>query len=292
MLNAKINRIASRFVEHFNITDMNFQLIIADDLYEAQKAFGFNDTEVKSIDEATARANWKNVAACMKYPRIMSDPFTLLFKRPYLERVTDAELYRLVFHEMTHMCDYRDYARIHNIKSYAELFSDPNAVLFQQWSEYHAERRGYAAWMRHRYGVHLKYAEFKQSILEQETVNNMQLYSRQYTNTAEYGSSRQVYFTMHLISHLSILCQYMPLQMTRILNEKPFNYKGLDWIKKLMYIFNEYPEIDSMDPHFMDIARVVAEGLAIAPEERWIEQESEYKIPIEKVRNLNLTFNM
>ena len=112
----ELQRITGRYLQYFNIKDPNLQIVLANDMYECQKNYGFTD-RAKTLDEATARKNWKYVAACMKYPRSMDEPFVLIFKKPYLQRVSECELYRLVFHELTHMCDYRDYARLNHLSS-------------------------------------------------------------------------------------------------------------------------------------------------------------------------------
>lgn len=267
----KVMRIKNSYFRYFNIKDNDLQFILTDDMYACQKNYGFTDEEVKSLDEATARQNWKHVAACMKYPRNVTEPFTLIFKRPYLQRVPECELYRLVFHELTHYCDYKDYARLNHLSSYQELFKNPETVLFQNWSEYHAERRGYAAWLKHRYGIKLNYGKHddKVDIMERETVNNIVYYGEHYTNTAEYGSTRHVYFTMHLLARTSIWMQVLPYHVSDILSKEPFNYRGIEWIKKLMYLFQKYPSIEQMNPHFIEIAKIIAENMALTREQLW-----------------------
>ena len=265
----KLQRIMNSYIRYFNLKDVNLQIILTDDMYSTQKNYGFVDRDAKSLDEATARKNWKYVAACMKYPKSMDEPFYLIFKKPYLERVEECELYRLVFHELTHMCDYKDYARLNHLISYEELFSNPVTVLFQHWSEYHAERRGYAAWLKHRYGIQLKYGTDKIGIMEKETISNIQYYGEHYTNTAEYGSTRQIYFTMHWLARTSIWLQILPYQVAEILSKDPFNYKGIEWIKKLMYLFQKYPNIEQMNPHFMEIAQIIAENMSLSRDQLW-----------------------
>lgn len=265
----KLQRIMNSYIRYFNLKDVNLQIILTDDMYSTQKNYGFVDRDAKSLDEATARKNWKYVAACMKYPKSMDEPFYLIFKKPYLERVEECELYRLVFHELTHMCDYKDYARLNHLSSYEELFSNPETVLFQHWSEYHAERRGYAAWLKHRYGIQLKYGTDKIGIMEKETISNIQYYGEHYTNTAEYGSTRQIYFTMHWLARTSIWLQILPYQVAEILSKDPFNYKGIEWIKKLMYLFQKYPNIEQMNPHFMEIAQIIAENMSLSRDQLW-----------------------
>ena len=270
-------RITNRYLDYFKVKDCDFRLILADDMYECQKKYGFDDQKIRSLDDATARQNWKNVAACMKYPKSMDEPFYILFKRPYLNRISECERYRLVFHELTHMVDYRDYARLNHFSSYEELFSDPQAVLFQNWSEYHAERRGYAAWLKHRYGIKLKRGTNRIDLMRLETANNIHFYGEQYTNTAEYGSARQIYFTMHLLARTSIWAQVLPDHVCRILDNDPFTYRGLIWIKKLMELFQKYPEIESMNKHFMEIAMIIAENAALSVDEMW-EKTDELKL--------------
>ena len=140
-----INRIMNSYIQFFKIKNLNVQIVLTDDMYTCQKKYGFNKEDSRSLDEAAARKNWKHVAACMKYPKHMDEPFTLIFKEPYLRRSPLCEVYRLVFHELTHICDYRDYARLNHLTSYRQLFDDPETVLFQHWSEYHAERRGFGS---------------------------------------------------------------------------------------------------------------------------------------------------
>ncbi len=266
-----IRRIADSYFRYFKIKDVHLQFIMADDMYECQKKYGFSDEDVKSLDEATARHNWKYVAACMKYPKSMDEPFYLLFKKSYVTNSPEYELYRLVFHELTHMVDYENYARVNHLTSYAQLFSDPQAVLFQHWSEYHAERRGYGAWIKHRYGVRLKYdpTPEKIRIMEQETISNVKFYAEHYTNTAEYGSTRQIYFTMHWLARMSIWLQILPHQVSEILCHDPFNYRGVVWLKKLMGLFITYPELRQMNDHFMEIAAIIAENMALTKDQLW-----------------------
>ena len=107
-----INRIMNSYIQFFKIKNLNVQIVLTDDMYTCQKKYGFNKEDSQTLDEATARKNWKHVAACMKYPKHMNEPFTLIFKEPYLRRSPLCEVYRLVFHELTHICDYRDYARL------------------------------------------------------------------------------------------------------------------------------------------------------------------------------------
>lgn len=267
----KIMRIKRSYYNYFNIKDTDIQFVLADDMYECQKNYGFCDEDIQTLDEATARHNWKHVAACMKYPKRMDEPFTLIFKRPYIAKVSDCELYRLVFHELTHYVDYKDYARINKLKSYQELFNNPQTALFQNWSEYHAERRGYAAWLKHRYGIRIDKGEYsdKVDIMHKETVNNIVYYGEHYTNTAEYGSARHIYFTMHLLARTSIWMQVLPYHVGKILNNEPFTYRGIEWIKKLMVLFYKYPDLPRMNDHFMDIARIIAENMALTEEEMW-----------------------
>lgn len=267
----KIMRIKQSYYNYFKVKHTDLQIILTDDMYECQKHYGFCDTDVKSLDEATARQNWKHVAACMKYPKRMDEPFTLIFKRPYLARVSECELYRLVFHELTHYVDYKDYARLNNLRSYQQLFNSQETVLFQNWSEYHAERRGYAAWLKHKYGIRIDRGEYddKVDIMHKETMNNIAYYGEHYTNTAEYGSSRHVYFTMHLLARTSIWFQILPYHVGEILNNKPFTYRGIEWIKKLMYLFYKYPNIERMNDHFFEIARIIAENMSLTEEELW-----------------------
>jgi hypothetical protein len=264
-----LKRITDRYIQYFKVKDPNFLLILADDMYECQKKYGFEDRTAQTLDEATARHNWKHVAACMKYPRSMDEPFYIIFKKPYFERIPECERYRLIFHELTHMCDYKDYARLNHFDSYEQLFNDPLSVLFQHWSEYHAERRGYAAWLKHQYGIQLKYGTNRTDIMERETVNNILYYGEHYTNTAEYGSMRQIYFTMHLLARTSIWRQVLPYQVDEILSKDPFDYRGVEWIKKLMYLFQKYPEIEQMNDHFLEIARIIAENMALTKEQLW-----------------------
>ncbi len=264
-----LQRIMNSYVQYFHKKDLNLQLVLTNDMYSTQKKYGFNDR--KSLDEATARQNWKHVAACMKYPKDMKDPFTLIFKRPYVEKVPLCEKYRLMFHELTHIVDYIDYARLNNLGSYEQLFHSQESVLFQHWSEYHAERRGYAAWLRHKYGIHIKYDDpkGKRGIMEKETLSNIRYYGEHYTNTAEYGSTRQVYFTMHLLARMSMWMTILPGNVAEIMSNDPFNYRGLVWIKKLMYLFQKYPNIEQMNDHFFDIAVIIAENLQLSKDQLW-----------------------
>ncbi len=269
MLMAKLKRIMNSYVNYFNLKDMNLELVITDDIYSCQKKYGFSETDIRKLDEATAKKNWKHVAACMKYPKNMDEPFALIFKEPYLRQVEECELYRLMFHELTHYCDYKEYARIHNLTSYRQLFSSQETVLFQNWSEYHAERRGYAAYLKHRHGIRLKYdvTPKKIQIMEDETLRNLIYYAEHYTNTAEYGTSRQIYFTMHLLARLSIWMEILPAQVSEILSKEPFTYRGIEWIKKLMYLFAKYPTLEQIDSHLMEIVRIVAENMSLSKDE-------------------------
>ena len=52
-------------------------------------------------------------------------------------------------------------------------------------------------------------------------------------------------------------------------NEKPFNYKGIEWIKKLMYLFQKDPNIEQMNPHFIEIAQIIAENMSLPREQLW-----------------------
>ncbi len=267
----KILRIKQSYFKYFNIRTKDLQFVLTNDMYECQKNYGFTESDVKTLDEASARQNWKHVAACMKYPKHKDEPFTLIFKRPYISKVQECELYRLVFHELTHYCDYKAYFELNHLNSYEELFDDPQSVLFQNWSEYHAERRGYAAWLKHRYGIRIDRGEHsdKVHIMEKETVNNVVYYGEHYTNTAEYGSTRHVYFTMHLLARTSIWMQILPYQVADILSKEPFNYRGIEWLKKLMYLFAKYPEIQSMNDHFIEIAEIIAENMTLSEKEIW-----------------------
>ncbi len=58
--------------------------------------------------------------------------------------------------------------------------------------------------------------------------------------------------------------QILPYQMSDILSKDPFDYKGIEWIKKLMYLFHKYPNIDQMNDHFMEIAKIVAENFSLS----------------------------
>lgn len=62
----KIQRITDSYIRYFNLKDVNLKLILTDDMYECQKKYGFSDEDIHTLDEATARQNWKHVAACMK----------------------------------------------------------------------------------------------------------------------------------------------------------------------------------------------------------------------------------
>lgn len=265
LMMARLNRIKSSYLRYFDIKDRDLQMVITDDMYSCQKKYGFSDSDIRKVNEAAARASWKHVAACMKYPKTMDEPFTLIFKEPYLQKVEECELYRLVFHELTHYVDYKEYARIHNLRSYRELFSNQETVLFQNWSEYHAERRGYAAYLKHRHGVRLQYdpTPKKIKIMEDETLRNIIYYAEHYTNTAEYGASRQIYFTMHLLSRISIWLQILPYQVEEILTEQIFKYRGMEWVKKLLYLFAKYPTLEQIDPHFMEIVQIIAENMSL-----------------------------
>ena len=68
---------------------------------------------------------------------------------------------------------------------------------------------------------------------------------------------------------MSIWMQILPYQMSYILSKDPFDYKGIEWIKKLMYLFHKYPNIDQMNDHFMEIAKIVAENFSLSREEIW-----------------------
>ena len=269
MINEKLNKIKTSYMNYFHIRDNDLQVIVTDDMYSCQKKYGFTESDIRTLNEAAARANWNHVAACMKYPKSMDEPFTLIFKKPYLLRVSEAELYRLMFHELTHYGDYKEYARIHDLKSYRELFTNRETVLFQNWSEYHAERRGYGAYLKHRHGVRLKFdpTPKKIRIMEEETLKNMLYYAEHYTNTAEYGNSRQIYFTMHLLSRISIWLQILPYQVEDILTNQIFKYKGMEWIKKLLYLFLKYPTLEQMDPHFMEMVKIIAESMTLEKDE-------------------------
>ena len=74
---------------------------------------------------------------------------------------------------------------------------------------------------------------------------------------------------MHLLARMSIWMQILPYQMSDILSKDPFDYKGIEWIKKLMYLFHKYPNIDQMNNHFMEIAKIVAENFSLSREEIW-----------------------
>ena len=105
--------------------------------------------------------------------------------------------------------------------------------------------------------------------MERETVSNIKYYGEHYTNTAEYGSTRQIYFTMHLLARMSIWMQILPYQVSEILSKDPFNYRGIIWIKKLMHLFSKYPEIGQMNDHFMEIAHIVAENMTLTQAQLW-----------------------
>ncbi|MBR5047290.1 MAG: hypothetical protein IKX76_03540 [Eubacterium sp.] len=269
MIDQKLNQIKTSYMNYFKVKDKDLQIITTDDMYSCQKNYGFTESDLRILDEAKAKASWNHVAACMRYPKSMDEPFTLIFKRPYLQRVDEAELYRLMFHELTHYVDYKEYARIHKLNSYRELFRSQETVLFQNWSEYHAERRGYGAYLKHRHGVRLKYepSPRKIKIMEDETLKNMLYYAEHYINTAEYGESRQIYFTMHLLSRISIWLQILPYQVEDILTNQIFKYRGMEWIKNLLYLFLKYPTLEQMDPHFPEMVRIIAESMTLSKEE-------------------------
>ena len=105
--------------------------------------------------------------------------------------------------------------------------------------------------------------------MEKETVSNIQYYGEHYTNTAEYGSTRQIYFTMHLLARTSIWMDVLPYQVADILSKDPFDYRGVEWIKKLLYLFRKYPNITQMNDHFMEIAQIIAENMALTRDQLW-----------------------
>ena len=105
--------------------------------------------------------------------------------------------------------------------------------------------------------------------MEKETVSNIQYYGEHYTNTAEYGSTRQIYFTMHLLARTSIWMDVLPYQVADILSKDPFDYRGVEWIKKLLYLFRKYPNITQMNDHFMEIAHIIAENMALTRDQLW-----------------------
>ena len=64
------------YIQFFKIKNLNVQIVLTDDMYTCQKKYGFNKEDSQTLDEATARKNWKHVAACMKYPKHMNEPLS------------------------------------------------------------------------------------------------------------------------------------------------------------------------------------------------------------------------
>ena len=60
MIMKDIQRIANSYFNYFKLKDVNLRFILADDMYECQKNYGFSDEDIKTLDEATARQNWKH----------------------------------------------------------------------------------------------------------------------------------------------------------------------------------------------------------------------------------------
>ena len=76
-----INRIMNSYFRFFKIKDLNLQVILTNDMYETQKKYGFSEEKIRSLDEKTARKNWKHVAACMKYYKVKFVRFSDLLMR-------------------------------------------------------------------------------------------------------------------------------------------------------------------------------------------------------------------
>ena len=86
---------------------------------------------------------------------------------------------------------------------------------------------------------------------------------------------------------MSIWMQILPYQVSDILSKDPFDYKGIEWIKKLMYLFHKYPNIDQMNDHFMEIARIIAENFSLSREEIW--QKVKYWFGIDEKRKNDIS---
>ena len=164
-------------------------------------------------------------------------------------------------HEYTHAVDYHQMAELKGIKRYDDMEAAPFFMMFYQWTEYHARKKGYM---------------FLRSVLEE--TGNLPGYRDQVNNILEFelpqqtmrflndynlgATNERLYLTMQYLGRFSV---WMDLFADTFgYDEFKKHCMNAVWMVDLLMFLREHETLYSINDHFEEMKSILSQNWSFA----------------------------
>lgn len=200
-------------------------------------------------------------------PKTIDEKFTIVIKQDYFwesAKNQDWQWVGTLTHEMTHVLDYINYAKINDLDNYDAAQREWVHRPFVLWTEFHARATGYFFMRRFIFGE--KYndkgdKEQTDNILQKELPFQINWFSQQY-ETANENADIQLYETMQFMGRYSIWEKLFPNVFNKRVRQQVFGSNP--WMLELYDFLITHQDIESANDNFdkmLDIIRTNFGGL-------------------------------
>lgn len=127
------------YYDEFNIKPIDIEVEFTENLYKRRLELAVNEKDITDVEKGKSFISGLNGTLVLP---------TTLNEKPYIlisnSTIDDSMLFiSTLIHELTHIHDFYDFARYHNIEYFSDIEKDHNFYNLYFWTEFHARRNGY-----------------------------------------------------------------------------------------------------------------------------------------------------
>lgn len=187
-------------------------------------------------------------------PNYLDGKFVILLNRnSVIENIRNDNLTWIgtIAHELTHVIDFKDYAKITGFSSYDEISNGD--ILFLLWTEFNAKTKGYYFTRKYTFNdLHENEDEQIEEIVNYELPAQLQLMYNEYNSTN--NAYQQAYYVVHYLGRLYTLQQIFPNYFDEdFIEEHLISNK---WMHDLYNFFAKNANLEDAYMHFDELERL------------------------------------
>lgn len=265
-LNEMFNKIINDYFEIMRNKSfkVSINLTLTNDIYDKRMQIGTKEQK-EDIGSNDQLKNWaNNLNATLVNPDDYDGTYNVLMNEKYFldNYGFNNNWVGTICHELTHICDFIDYANITKQNKFSMMLKHESYKMFYFWTEYNARRIGYRFLRKYTY-VNMSVESQLEFIMHTELPFHVKDYNDNYilcTSVRE-----QIYSTMQFLGHLKTWKELFPEQFTALYIETVIgNLNAASfWINKIFEFLDENDTFEKAYPRFSEMGDILATNFAL-----------------------------
>lgn len=253
-----IDEVIVEFYLFTKIKEINVEIIITDDIYSEKIKY----SNVNNRESILKQKAWiESLNGSISEPTNLNDKFIVLINKSYIENCENNEWVGTVCHELTHVWDYIEYAKIKGYKTYEELANDVKFNLFIHWSEFHARYVGHYILRKVLQPGVLKTEMALNDLLRRELPFQINYFVYNYNDSQNNGN--QLYYIMQFLGRLKVWIELFPEYFKEDVIKQILGEDN-KWLNELFKFLNKYDTLELVKDKLDEIENILKKSSNIS----------------------------